>query len=116
MEIIGFSVECVAVFFGWCASSIFPGALFKLYTSIGSKTLPDAKPLYWFLAIIGIYSVAIPFIYDQGRYLIPMIPLVIIYGIEGISHFLKIALHTPIMRLAVWVLLYGTVLSLWVSG
>lgn len=95
---------------------IFPGALFKLYNSIRSRTIPDPQPLYLFVGIIGIYAVAIPFIYDEGRYLIPLIPLVIIYGVEGIGQFLELALPTPFMRSAVWVLLFGAVLFLWVSG
>lgn len=94
---------------------IFPGALFKLYNSIRSKEALHPQPLYWFLGIVGIYAVALPFIYDQGRYLIPLIPLVIIYGIEGISQFLEFALRTSVMRTAVWILLFGAVLSLWVT-
>lgn len=95
---------------------IFPGALFKLYNSFRSKEISHPQPLYWFLAIISMYAVAIPFIYDQGRYLIPLIPLVIIYGIEGISQFLELALRTSFMRLAVWILLFGAVLTVWISG
>lgn len=95
---------------------IFPGALFKLYNSIRSKEALPSQPLLWSLAIVVIYAVAIPFIYDNGRYLIPLIPLVIVYGVEGISQFLTLTLRTPLMRTAVWVLLFGTVLLLWVSG
>jgi hypothetical protein len=95
---------------------LFPGACFKLYHSIRTKDTIHPQPLFWFLAIVGIYAVALPFIYDEGRYLIPLIPLVIIYGIAGIDQFLEIALHTAFMRSAVWMLLFGAVLILWITG
>lgn len=95
---------------------IFPGALYKLYHSIRSKELLHPQPWYWFLALIGIYAVAIPFIYDQGRYIMPLIPLVIIYGVEGVSQFLRAALRTSFMRLTIWIVLFAGVVMLWVSG
>jgi hypothetical protein len=95
---------------------IFPGAIFKLYNSIRTKDPLHPQPLYWFLAMIGVYAVALPFIYDQGRYLMPLIPLVIIYGIEGIGQFLEIALSTSFMRSIGWILLAGAVLILWSAG
>jgi len=95
---------------------LFPGAIFKLYHSIRIKDRLHSAPLVWFLAMIGVYAVALPFIYDQGRYLMPLIPLVIIYGIEGISQFLEIALRTPFLRSAGWILLFAAALILWISG
>jgi len=95
---------------------IFPGACFRLYHSIRTKDTLHPHPLFWFLTLIGIYSVTIPFIYDEGRYLIPLIPLVIVYGIEGISQFLETALRTPLMRSMGWILLFVSVLALWVNG
>lgn len=95
---------------------LFPGACFKLYHSLRTKDAFHPQPLFWFLTLIGIYAVTLPFLYDEGRYLMPLIPLVIVYGVEGISQFLEIALRTPFMRSTGWALLFISVLALWVSG
>jgi hypothetical protein len=95
---------------------LFPGACFKLYHSMRTKDTLPPQPLFWFLSLIGIYAVTLPFIYDEGRYLMPLLPLVIVYGVEGIAQFLEIALRTPIMRSAGWILLFVSVLAMWVSG
>ena len=95
---------------------LFPGACFKLYKSIRTKDTIPSQPLLWFLTLIGIYAVTLPFIYDEGRYLMPLIPLVIVYGVEGISQFLQIALHSPSMRATGWSLLLVSVLAMWANG
>ena len=95
---------------------LFPGACFKLYNSIRKKDKLHHQPLFWFIILIGIYAVTLPFIYDEGRYLMPLIPLVIVYGVEGIGQFLEIALRTSFMRLTAWILLFVSVLALWIIG
>jgi hypothetical protein len=95
---------------------LFPGACFKLFRSIRTKDTLYLQPLFWFLGIIGIYAVALPFIYDEGRYLMPLIPLVIIYGVEGFGQFLEVSLRTYFARSTGWILLLGSVLILWIMG
>jgi hypothetical protein len=95
---------------------LFPGACFKFFRSILTKDTLPPEPLIWFLALIGIYAVTLPFIYDEGRYLIPLIPLVVVYGVEGISLFLGIALRAPVLRSTAWTLLFVSVLAVWVNG
>lgn len=95
---------------------LFPGTCFKLYRSLRTKDTISPQPLFLVLSLVGIYAVTLPFIYDEGRYLIPLIPVVIVYGVEGIDRFLEIALRTPFMRSTAWVLFFVSVLALWVSG
>jgi hypothetical protein len=95
---------------------LFPGACFKLFNSVQKKDTFQPQPLLWSLTLIGIYAVTLPFIYDEGRYLMPLIPLVIVYGVEGISQFLEIVLRTSFMRSTAWMLLFISVFALWIMG
>jgi hypothetical protein len=46
----------------------------------------------------------------------PLIPLIIVYGIAGVSQFLKVAVRTSFLRSTAWILLFGSVLALWFMG
>lgn len=73
-------------------------------------------PLAWFSILVGQYSVAQPTFPDHGRYLMPLIPLVIIYGIRGLDHLLNKFARTFALRLIIWFSLFGMVLVLWING
>jgi hypothetical protein len=95
---------------------LIPGAVFAAYQAITRRTTHLFYPFAWFLALIGLYAVALPAIYDQGRYLMPLIPLLVIYGVEGLSQLLTRFLRTPVLRSFAWVSLFGLVISLWING
>ena len=95
---------------------LVPCAGFTIYNSIRTKSTPHFYPFAWSLTLIGLYAVALPAIYDQGRYLMPFIPLVVIYGIEGLNQFLKRFARASILRPAIWLSLFGMVLLLWING
>jgi hypothetical protein len=40
-------------------------------------------PLVWAVAMVGVYVLRLPVTYQHGRYLIPVIPVVILYGVGG---------------------------------
>ena len=95
---------------------LVPCAGFTIYNTIRTKSTRHFYPLAWTLTLIGLYAVALPAIYDQGRYLMPFIPLVVIYGIEGLNQFLKRFVRASILRPAIWLSLFGMVLLLWING
>ena len=95
---------------------LVPCAGFAIYNTIRVKSTPHFYPLAWTLTLVGLYAVALPAIYDQGRYLMPFIPLVVIYGIEGLNQFLKRFARASILRPAIWLSLFGMVLLLWING
>lgn len=73
-------------------------------------------PWIWFLALIGLYAVALPAIYNHGRYLMPLIPLIVIYGIEGLNQLLKRFEHAYLARIVVWSSLFSMIFLLWING
>jgi hypothetical protein len=47
----------------------------------------------------------------------PIIPLIIIYGVEGLNHILLLlSPRSTIVRVTLWTLLFGMVFMLWVNG
>lgn len=95
---------------------LVPCAGFVIHNAVRTKNTVHFHPLAWLLALIGLYAVALPVIYDQGRYLMPLIPLIVVYGVEGLCQLLEKFVRTTLVRTAAWVLLFGMVAVLWVNG
>jgi hypothetical protein len=95
---------------------LIPGVGFVIYNALKRGETHLLYPYIWFLTLIGLYAVALPAIYDQGRYLMPLIPLLVIYGVEGLSQLLNGFIHTPLLRSLAWVSLFGLVFVLWING
>lgn len=95
---------------------LIPGAGFVVYNALKRRETHLLYPFVWFLALIGLYAVALPAIYDQGRYLMPLIPLLIIFGLQGLSQLLQRFVNTLALRSLAWVSLFGLVIALWING
>jgi hypothetical protein len=95
---------------------LIPGAGLAIYAALHQKRTALYPALTWPLLLVLIYSVALPAIYHHGRYLMPLIPIVAIFGVEGLTNlFLK---YQPNHRLQniIWVLISAIVLVLWIDG
>jgi hypothetical protein len=72
-------------------------------------------PLAWIASVVGLYSIALPSLYHHGRYLMPLIPWIVILGIEGmyvaIGRFRGMRLLWKGYKLA----LLGMVIALWIN-
>jgi hypothetical protein len=68
---------------------LLPGVLIWMLVNRSSVRSKDqwvyALPLVWIGAHAFIYAVRLPVAYQHGRYLIPIIPIVLLYGLAGIS-------------------------------
>ncbi len=66
---------------------LLPGLLISLWFSFRSdfveKRLYYSLPLLWVAGHIFLYSWRLPLTYQHGRYLLPVVPIVIIYGLAG---------------------------------
>jgi hypothetical protein len=95
---------------------IFPCALLAIYLIFRRKDTDLYYALVWPLAIILIYTLTIPAIYHHGRYLMPIIPLLVIFGAEGLSFlFEKYQLNHRI-QITVYLVIGGMIAVLWVNG
>lgn len=93
---------------------LIPGLLFGLicWARRGLGAVPI--PLLWALALVGAYMIWLPVTYHHGRYLMPLLPIVIIYGLSGSQLLLDALKQRPRFRtmakaalLVVWVLGWG---------
>ncbi len=70
---------------------LLPGIAFALYLLVTDQR-GDWRPLVWPPVLVILYSIQLPVTYHHGRYLMPLIPIFIIYGVygtEAILHWLK---------------------------
>ena len=95
---------------------LVPGSGFAVYNEVRKKNTSHFYPFAWAYTLIILYAIALPAIYDQGRYLMPLIPLMTIYGIEGLDQLLKRFSHGSLTRSTVWLSLFGMVFLLWING
>ena len=68
---------------------LLPGFVYAAYVLIRRREWPAVLPLVWWLAVLSVYALRLPVNYQHGRYVIPTIPWVIIYGIWGTALVLR---------------------------
>jgi hypothetical protein len=68
---------------------LLPGLGYAVYRILGRRNWPAALPLAWWLAFILVYALRLPVNYQHGRYAMPTIPLLILYGTWGTALLLR---------------------------
>lgn len=74
-------------------------------------------PWAWALAHWALYTARLPVVYQHGRYAIPVIPILVIYGIRGLLELVRPRARQVSIRLAglTWMLATGLLFPLFVS-
>jgi hypothetical protein len=83
---------------------LLPGLVYAGYLLVRRRAWPALLPLVWWLAILAVYALRLPVNYQHGRYVIPTIPWLLIYGTWGTA----LALRPRSPSLIVRVLSRGT--------
>jgi hypothetical protein len=68
---------------------LVPGFLYSVYRLVRHRNWPAILPLVWWLAFLSAYALRLPVSYQHGRYAIPTIPLLVLYGIWGTALLLR---------------------------
>jgi hypothetical protein len=68
---------------------LLPGFLYALYRVVRKQGWPAALPLVWWILFLSAYALRLPVNYQHGRYVIPTIPVLLIYGAWGTSLLLQ---------------------------
>jgi hypothetical protein len=68
---------------------LLPALVYAAYLLIRRRQWPAVLPLVWWLAVLSVYALRLPVNYQHGRYVIPTIPWLIIYGIWGTASVLR---------------------------
>lgn len=64
---------------------LIPGVIYELYRDIRYHTdWVSLVPWVWLIAHLAVYAARLPVTYQHGRYAIPAIPLILIFGIRGL--------------------------------
>jgi len=68
---------------------LVPGFLYAAYRLGRQRDWPAIVPLVWWLTSLLVYALRLPVSYQHGRYAMPTIPLLILYGTWGTALFLR---------------------------
>jgi hypothetical protein len=82
---------------------LLPGFGVALY-GIGRRVRTDRKavlllvPLLWTIVLISAYAIRLPAPYQHGRYVIPVLPHMVLYGVGGTLRIVRAGRGTPVRR------------------
>ncbi len=62
---------------------LVPGFGYAAYLLIRRREWHAVLPLLWWLVLVSMYALRLPVNYQHGRYLMPTIPWIILYGVWG---------------------------------
>jgi hypothetical protein len=68
---------------------LVPGFVYAGYLVLRRRDWPAIVPLVWWLGFLSVYALRLPVNYQHGRYTMPTIPLLLIYGIWGTDRMLR---------------------------
>ena len=72
---------------------LLPGFLIEALAALrrlrDRATWAYVLPIAWMAAHLGVYLLRLPVVYQHGRYLIPIIPVVILFGVHGTARVLE---------------------------
>jgi hypothetical protein len=68
---------------------LLPGTLFVLYRLVRHREWAALLPVAWWLGFLLIYALRLPVGYQHGRYTMPTIPILLLYGTWGTAALLR---------------------------
>jgi uncharacterized membrane protein len=95
---------------------LIPGAGFAIYTSLRRKQAALYYAFAWSLTLVLIYSVALPAIYHHGRYIMPLIPVITLLGVEGTTALFEKYHLKQRLQIITGLVIAGIVIALWIDG
>jgi hypothetical protein len=82
---------------------LLPGFIYETYRNIRQKNFINLGFIIWVLAYVCMYAVRLPVVYQHGRYIIPVIPLFLLFGTAGTFGWLETIKKPNSKRLAVFI-------------
>lgn len=69
---------------------LLPGFLWYGIQAVKNWDWPVIAGYLWFIGFIGVYVLRLPVIYQHGRYIIPVMPVYLLFGISGLPGFFEL--------------------------
>jgi hypothetical protein len=76
----------------------------------------QALPIVWVALHLAVYALRLPVTYQHGRYLIPIIPVILLYGLHGSARLIERVGRRRILRKVAAGSLIGVTAALWIAG
>jgi hypothetical protein len=73
------------------ASVLAPGVIYLLLQSFKERKWEILAGMVWWLGYVGLYAWRLPVTYQHGRYLIPAVPIFLVWGVSGMMKWLSVA-------------------------
>jgi hypothetical protein len=68
---------------------LIPGCCYAVYRLIRDRRWAWLLPLAWLLSVLSVYALRLPVAYQHGRYSMPTIPILILYGVWGTASLVQ---------------------------
>jgi hypothetical protein len=95
---------------------LLPGLLRLAWHALRRRLWDWVLPLAWVAAMVGAYALRLPVTYQHGRYLIPVIPVLVVLGTVGLARMLQWQSSRMWVRVTSRAWLAATVLLIVVFG
>lgn len=98
---------------------LVPGVILMVWSVVREQSWSRLAPLVWSLAFLGVYAVQLPVGYQHGRYAMPMIPALLVMGVEGLSGWAQPLAANTFRRIAsrAWLsVVAAIVVTFWLLG
>lgn len=109
-----FSIPLVGV-----GSVLLPGFLLSIIEILRRRSWAAMAGILWLLSFMGLYAWKLPVIYQHGRYLIPIIPIYLVWGLAGLIKFStmdQLGKWKNVVEKS-WIISTGIILiAFWLSG
>jgi hypothetical protein len=101
------------------AALLLPGLPAAVWRPTAGLRWDAALPLVWAGGLLTAYALRLPVTYQHGRYLMPVIPLLVALGVGGLAHWLRPQSERAVVRVLsrTWLLsVAGLAAAFWVAG
>ncbi len=104
---------------GWIGAQVLllPGALADLWGRIRRRPADwlGLLPWLWLILHVALYAARLPVIYQHGRYAIPVIPIIVIYGIRGMASLTRPSSRQSLIRIGslAWIATTAVLFPAW---
>jgi len=69
---------------------LLPGLVFEIYDSVNKSSWERIGALLWAFGYAAIYAIRLPVAYQHGRYIMPVMPVVFLFGMAGMFRLINI--------------------------
>jgi len=98
---------------------LIPGFIAFILMSIRKLKIAEISGWLWILGFLLMYAIRLPVEYQHGRYVIPVIPVYVIFGLVGLFELVDLNAKIKSRRIAsrAWAILTGSlIIAFWVVG